>query len=122
MTSAKYYSRWLREAGRGHVTAGLTWGSFFVYAVITILELGADYENHFSGIGNSSLLYLCIGLGSAAAAWEYFYLLQPVKLDFYYSLPVKKSTIFWCRYLHGLFHFFLALVSAVICFFDATSA
>lgn len=122
MTSAKYYSSWIKEAGRGHLTAFFCWGGFLVYTVLSLLQLGADTEYTFFGIGSSGLLKLCMGLGILLAAAEYFYLLQPAKLDFYYSLPVRRGTVFWCRYLHGLLHFSIPfLLSMCLCAFYESS-
>lgn len=116
MISVKYYSNWIKEAGRGHLTAVLCWGGFLVYTVFSLLRLSMDTEYSFFGMGSSELLKLCAGLGILLAAAEFFYLLQPAKLDFYYSLPVKKGIIFWCRYVHGLIHFCVPLIlSMCIC-------
>lgn len=109
MVSVKYFSKWFKEAGRGHVTAVFSWGAFLVYTVFTLLELSVSAKECYAGIGNDSLLKLCIVLGITVAAAEYWYLHQPAKLDFYYSLPVKKGTVFWSRYLHGIVHVFLPL-------------
>lgn len=116
MTSAKYYSNWLREAGRGHIAAILTWGGFLFYLVLKIMELSGDTEYNFFGIGSGELYFLCAALGLALAFAEFFYLFQAKKQDFYYSLPVKKSTIFWSRYAHGVVQFFLPFLSVqIIC-------
>lgn len=68
MTSARYLWNWIKEAGRGHVTAFLSWGGFFIYIVVTIFALQSDSYSTFSGIGSESLLYLSMGLGVLAAA------------------------------------------------------
>lgn len=109
MISVKYFSKWFKEAGRGHAAAVFSWGAFLVYTVFTLLELSVSAKECYAGIGNDSLLKLCIVLGITVAAAEYWYLHQPAKLDFYYSLPVKKGTVFWSRYLHGIVHVFLPL-------------
>lgn len=110
MTSEKYFTKWVKEAGRGHLTAFLTWGSMAVYAAASVVRLGMSTESAFFGIGSVEFLWLSEGLGFALSFLEFSYLLQPKKLDFYYSLPVKKSTIFWSRYVHGLLHFMIPLV------------
>lgn len=109
MTSEKYFSKWLAEAGRGHLTAFLAWGSLLVYGGITAARLRLESDYSFFGIGSRELLWICVGLGAALSFLEFFYLLQPKKLDFYYSLPVRKSTVFWSRYVHGLVHFLVPL-------------
>ncbi|WP_282924175.1 DUF6449 domain-containing protein [Mediterraneibacter massiliensis] len=108
MTSAKHFFNWFKEAGRGHLTTFLAWGAFCIYGMIKAAGLNFNVYT-YTGIGSTELLYICAGLGAAIGFLEFFYLLQPKKLDFYYSLPVRKGYIFWSRYLHGLFHFLLPL-------------
>ncbi len=116
MTSARCFYNWIREAGRGHVTAFLSWGGFFIYTAIAFFRIGSDSFSFFFGIGSESLPELCMGLGILAGASGFWYLLQPVKLDFYYSLPVKRGTIFWSRYAHGLVQVILPLfISMTAC-------
>jgi len=109
MTSEKYFSKWVKEAGRGHLAALLAWGSLLIYGMITAAQLRLEPDYSFFGIGSQELLWICAGLGAALSFLEFFYLLQPKKLDFYYSLPVRKSTVFWGRYVHGLLHFLIPL-------------
>lgn len=109
MTSEKYFSKWVREAGRGHLTALLAWGSLLLYGIITAAQLRFKADYFFFGMGSGELLRICAGLGAVISFLEFFYLLQPKKLDFYYSLPVRKSTVFWSRYVHGLVHVFIPL-------------
>ena len=109
MTSEKYFSKWVREAGRGHLTALLAWGSLLLYGIITAAQLRFKSDYFFFGMGSGELLRICAGLGAVISFLEFFYLLQPKKLDFYYSLPVRKSTVFWSRYVHGLVHVFIPL-------------
>ena len=63
MTSAKYYSNWLKEAGRGHISAILAWGGFALYLIFKVMSLSIDTDFAFSGIGSAELSYLCMGLG-----------------------------------------------------------
>lgn len=109
MTSEKYFSKWVREAGRGHLTALLAWGSLLLYGIITAAQLRFKSDYFFFGMGSGELLRICAGLGAVISFLEFFYLLQPKKLDFYYSLPVRKNTVFWSRYVHGLMHVFIPL-------------
>lgn len=109
MTSERYFNKWVREAGRGHIVAFLSWGSLIIYGMVTAAQLRFQSEYSFFGIGSRELLWMCAGLGAALSFLEFFYLLQPKKLDFYYSLPVRKSTVFWGRYVHGLVHFLIPL-------------
>jgi len=109
MTSERFFNKWVREAGRGHIAAFLSWGSLLIYGMVTAAKLRFQSEYSFFGIGSRELLWMCAGLGAALSFLEFFYLLQPKKLDFYYSLPVRKSTVFWGRYVHGLAHFLVPL-------------
>ena len=116
MTSAKYYSNWLKEAGRGHISAILAWGGFALYLIFKVMSLSIDTDFAFSGIGSAELSYLCMGLGILLAFSEFGYLFQAKKQDFYFSLPVKRSTIFWTHYFHGLLHFaFPFLITQAAC-------
>lgn len=110
MTSAKYFSRWFREAGRSHLAAALSWGFLLFYMVRMLAEVSADEEYVFFGLGSLELCTLCAGLGLAFSMIEFFYLFQGRQQDFYYSLPVKKSTVFLSRYVHGLCQFFAPLL------------
>ncbi|MGF0032676.1 DUF6449 domain-containing protein [Bariatricus sp. SGI.154] len=116
MTSRRLYNNWIREAGRGHIAAILSWGGFFAYFVLKIMALSYDTEYVFFGIGSGELYYLCAGLGIGLAFTEFSYLFQGKKQDFYYSLPVKKSTIFWSRYMHGILLFVIPFIlTQIVC-------
>lgn len=110
MTSVKCFSSWFKEAGRGHMTAFLGWGSMVLYGILMLTRLSFDTEYTFFGIGNTEGIWLCAGLGLFFAFLEFFYLFQQKKQDFYYSLPVSRNIIFWSRYVHGVFHFFVPLI------------
>ena len=73
MTSEKYFLKWVKEAGRGHVVAFLSWGVLAGYALMTMARLGLDTESCFFGIGSQELLWICAGLGAAISFLEYFY-------------------------------------------------
>lgn len=113
MTSAKCFINWLKEAGRGHLAAFLGSGAMLVYSVLSITWLSFDTDYTYFGIGSTELSWLGAGLGLAMAFLEFFYLFQQKKQDFYYSLPVKKSTVFWSRYVHGMIHSILPLALAI---------
>lgn len=109
MTSAKCFINWMKEAGRGHLTAFLGWGVMLVYGILTITRLSFDTDYTYFGIGNIQTAPLGAGLGLVTAFLEFFYLFQQKKQDFYYSLPVKKSIVFWSRYVHGAVHVLLPI-------------
>lgn len=110
MTSAKYFSRWFREAERSHLASVLAGGFLSLYMVMRLVEISADEEYVFSGIGSMELCFLCAGLGAAFSIIEFYYLFQGRQQDFYYSLPVKKNTVFLSRYAHGFLSFFAPLL------------
>lgn len=105
MTSGRSYINWMKEAGRGHLAAVLSWGGYGLLLGGKLFQLQFDLLYAFFGMGNNMSLFLfCVGLGIGIGFLEFAYLLQGRKQDFYFSLPVKKSTIFFSRYLHGVFH------------------
>lgn len=111
MTSGKYCINWIKEAGRGHLAAILSWGSYLILLGGMMLRLQMNLLDTFFGMGaNAGLFMLCAGLGLLIGILEFSYLLQERKQDFYFSLPVKKSMIFYTRYLHGLIHGLLPMV------------
>lgn len=122
MTFGKCFINWMKEAGRGHLCAFLGWGTMFAYGVLMLTRLSFDTDFTYFGIGSIELIWVCLGLGLFLAFLEFFYLLQQKKQDFYYSLPVKKSVIFWSRYVHGVVHFFVPflLVMAVCGIYQAS--
>ena len=114
MTSAKCFSRWIKEAGRGHMCAFVSWGLLMIYGVTMVTRLSFDTEFIYFGMGSTELAWICEGLGLFLSFFEFFYLLQQKKQDLYYSLPVSRAIVFWSRYVHGLLHFFLPLMIVMI--------
>ncbi len=112
MTSVKCFINWCREAGRGHLAAAFGWGTLVLYGILAVTRLSFDTENTFFGIGGTALelRWICMGLGLLIAFLEFFYLFRQRQQDFYYSLPVSRSTVFWSRYVHGLFHVLAPIV------------
>ena len=110
MTFGKCFISWMKEAGRGHLCAFAGWGTLLLYGVLTITRLSFDTDYTYFGIGSAELKWVCAGLGLFLAFLEFFYLLWQKKQDFYYSLPVRKSMIFWSRYAHGLVHFLVPFI------------
>lgn len=114
MTSEKYFSKWVKEAGRGHIAAFLSWGILAGYTMVSMVRMNTGAEFVCFGIGSSEFPWICEALGTALSFLEFTYLLQPGKLDFYYGLPVRKETIFWSRYVHGMLHFLIPMVLAMV--------
>lgn len=112
MTSAKCFINWMKEAGRGHLVASLGWGMFILYGILAVTRLSFDTQSTYFGIGGTvlELRWICMGLGILTAFIEYFYLFRQRQQDFYYSLPVSRETVFWSRYVHGLFHMLVPLI------------
>ena len=114
MTSVKCFSNWFKEAGRGHLSAFLSWGILIIYGITMLTRLSFDTDFTYFGIGSMELVWICAGIGILLAFFEFFYLLQSRKQDLYYSLPVSKSMIFWSRYVHGLVHFLAPLILVLV--------
>ena len=112
MTSAKCFINWMKEAGRGHLVASLGWGMFILYGILAVTRLSFDTQSTYFGIGGTvlELRWICMGLGILTAFIEFFYLFRQRQQDFYYSLPVSRGTVFWSRYVHGLFHVLVPLI------------
>lgn len=112
MTSAKCFINWVKEAGRCDLAAVLGWGSLILYGILAVTRLSFDTQSTYFGIGGTvlELRWICMGLGILAAFIEYFYLFRIRQQDFYYSLPVSRGTVFWSRYVHGLFHMLVPLI------------
>lgn len=112
MISVKCFINWMKEAGRGHLAAVLGWGSLILYGVLAVTRLSFDTQITYFGIGATALelRWICMGLGILVSFIEYFYLFWQRQQDFYYSLPVSRGTIFWSRYVHGLFHVLMPLL------------
>lgn len=112
MTSAKCFINWMKEAGRGHLVAVLGWGSLILYSILAVTRLSFDTQSTYFGIGGTvlELRWICMGLGILTAFIEFFYLFRQRQQDFYYSLPVSRGTVFWSRYVHGLFHVLVPLI------------
>ena len=72
MTSVKCFGSWLKEAGRGHLTALFGWTTFFIYTVLLVMRLSLDTSYTFFGIGNTVLLWLSMGLGVLFSFWSSF--------------------------------------------------
>ena len=112
MISVKCFINWMKEAGRGHLAAVLGWGSLILYGILAVTRLSFDTQSTYFGIGGTALelRWICMGLGILVAFIEYFYLFRQRQQDFYYSLPVSRGTVFWSRYVHGLFHVLVPLI------------
>lgn len=123
MTSVKYFSKWFREAQRSPLASVLSCGFLSLYMVMKLVDISADAEYIFFGLGSMELCILCAGLGSAFSLIEFFYLFGSRQQDFYYSLPVKKSTIFLSRYVHGICCFFvpLLLTQTILAVYEAAN-
>ena len=55
MTSERYFNKWVREAGRGHIAAFLSWGSLLIYGMVTAAKLRFQSDYSFFGIGSREL-------------------------------------------------------------------
>lgn len=124
MTSVKCFADWVREAGRGHICAFVSWGLLAVYGITMLTRISIDASFTVWGTGSRELLLICEITGVFLGFYEFYYLLQQKKQDLYYSLPVSKRVIFWSRYVHGLLSFLLPLIVVLpVCgIYEGTSA
>ena len=83
MTSVKCFGSWLKEAGRGHLTALFGWTTFFIYTVLLVMRLSLDTSYTFFGIGNTVLLLAEYGTGRPVFFLEFFICCKQKKQDFY---------------------------------------
>ena len=74
MTSVKCFSRWIKEAGRGHMCAFVSWGLLMIYGVTMVTRLSFDTEFIYFGMGSTELAWICEGLGLFLSFFEFFYL------------------------------------------------
>lgn len=124
MTSVKYFVNWIREAGRGHICASVTWGVFLIYGITMLTRQSLDASFTIWGTGSRELMFICEITGSFLGFSEFYYLLQQKKQDLYFSLPVSKCVVFWSRYVHGLLSFFppVILILLICGIYEGASA
>ena len=81
----KFFHKWIREAGRGHIAAALSWGLMLIYLAVTLTGLSLNPQYAFFGAGSSELLWISEGwdwpwprgVFLSAAAKKAGFLLQP---------------------------------------------
>ena len=76
----------------------------------TILNLRSEYTYYISGFSVFTMIVMCL---SSFATMSYSYLYNSRSAIFYGSLPYKKSTMFFARYLSGIVSL---LIPVVLCY------
>ena len=71
MTSAKCFADWIREAGRGHISAFLGWGTMLVYTILSVTRLSFDTDYTYFGTGNTELPWIGAGLDLLWLSWSF---------------------------------------------------
>jgi len=76
----------------------------------TILNIRADYTYYISGFSVFTMIVMCL---SSFATTSFSYLFNSRSSIFYGSLPYKKSTMFFARYLSGIISL---LIPVALCY------
>lgn len=122
MKSKIYSSRYMKISSKGMIwiPAFVTIGFLLAFPVTELIMLGNWFGMEYTA-EQISLLYenlwrngfMVSGLAVAALAAlfngisQFWYLYSPRKIDFYHSLPVKRSRMFWYKSLQSLLYFLL---------------
>ena len=133
MKSKIYSSRYMKVSSKGltWIPAAVTIGLLLAFPVAELIMLGNWFGMGYSA-DQISLLYenlwrdgfMLTGLvvvGIAAlfnGISQFWYLYSPRKIDFYHSLPVKRSRMFWNKTLQSFLFFlipYLAMEFFTIC-------
>lgn len=77
----------------------------------TIYNIRAEYTYFISGFSAFAMMVMCL---SAFATTSFSYLYNSRSAIFYGSLPYKKSTMFFARYLSGIVSLFIPVVICYI--------
>ncbi|MBS6520759.1 MAG: hypothetical protein KH359_08955 [Clostridiales bacterium] len=120
MTSAKLFSKFCKENRR---QKGWLWIlSGLIFTVFTFTFFMQDVlmysDEMYFGLYNTKMMWITLAVAAMIAFQGYGFLLQAKTVDFYYSLPVKRSHLFWGNYLNGIWVYLIPmLISQHICFF-----
>ena len=101
MTSVKCFGSWLKEAGRGHLTALFGWTTFFIYTVLLVMRLILIFLYVFRDWKYSSALAE-YGTGRPVFFLEFFYLLQQRRNRiFLLQSSGERKPSLWSKYSMG---------------------
>jgi len=120
MTSAKLFSKFCKENRRQKGWLGILSGLIFTVFTFTFFmqDVLMDSDEMYFGLYNTKMMWITLAVAVMIAFQGYGFLLQAKTVDFYYSLPVKRSHLFWGNYLNGIWVYLIPmLISQHICFF-----
>lgn len=122
MKSKIYSSRYMKISSKGQVwiPAFAAIGFLLAFPVAELIMLGNWFGMAYTGDQISTLYenlwrdgFMITGMAVAALTAlfcgisQFWYLYSPRKVDFYHSLPVKRSRLFWYKTMQSLLYFFL---------------
>ena len=121
MKSKIYSSRYMKVSSKGMmwIPAFVTIGFLLAFPVAELIMLGNWFGMEYTTREINALCKSVAGwiydhrtCGAAAAALfnginQFWYLSSPRKIDFYHSLPVKRSRMFWHKTLQSLLYYLL---------------
>ena len=122
MKSKIYFSRYMKVSSKGMmwIPAFVTIGFLLAFPVAELIMLGNWFGMGYTTSEINALYanlwqdgFMLTGLAVAATAAlfngisQFWYLYSPRKIDFYHSLPVKRSRMFWHKTLQSLLYYLL---------------
>ena len=122
MKSKIYSSRYVKVSSKGMmwIPAFVTIGFLLAFPVAELIMLGNWFGMGYTTREINALYanlwqdgFMITGLAVAAVAAlfngisQFWYLYSPRKIDFYHSLPVKRSRMFWHKTLQSLLYYLL---------------
>ena len=122
MKSKIYSSRYMKVSSKGMmwIPAFVTIGFLLAFPVAELIMLGNWFGMGYTTSEINALYanlwrdgFMLTGLAVAATAAlfngisQFWYLYSPRKIDFYHSLPVKRSRMFWHKTLQSLLYYLL---------------
>ena len=130
MKSKIYSSRYMKVSSKGFIwiPAFVTIGFLLAFPVAELIMLGNWFGMEYS-TEQISMLYenlwkdgfMVTGLVVAGLAAlfngiaQFWYLYSPRKIDFYHSLPVKRSRMFWYKTLQSLLYYLVPYLVMEFC-------
>ena len=120
MKSKIYSSRYMKVSSKGMVwiPAFVTIGFLLAFPVAELILLGNWFGYGYTTEQISRLyeqmwceqfMFTGLAVGALAALFngisQFWYLYSPRKIDFYHSLPVKRSGMFWYKTLQSLLYY-----------------
>ena len=121
MTSAKLFSKFCKENRRQKGWLWILSGLIFTVFTFTFFmqDVLMDSDEMYFGLYNTKMMWITLAVAVMIAFQGYGFLLQAKTVDFYYSLPVKRSHLFWGNYLNGIWVYLIPMLisSAYLLFY-----